>query len=140
MAMSNMTYKNVFDHAYEMLKENIRYDDIRDTDDLHDAIHMAADSAIPHYYSDIFSVMASEGIDLEFEDSGLMPDTKDVIRILQARIYEQLTIDLWEDAEDLLNEYLEERIAAHWFQADRMAIANGLPLNIDKQLDAMLMG
>lgn len=35
---------------------------------------------------------------------------------------------------------LEERIAAHWFQADRMAIANGLPLNIDKQLDAMLMG
>lgn len=108
MAMSNMTYNNVFDHAYEMLKENIRYDDIRDTDDLHDAIHMAADSAVPHYYADIFSVMASEGIDLEFEDSGLMPDTKDVIRILQARIYEQLTIDLWEDAEDLLNEYLEE--------------------------------
>lgn len=35
---------------------------------------------------------------------------------------------------------LEERIAAHWFQADRMAIANGLPLNIDKQLDAMFMG
>lgn len=108
MAMSNMTYNNVFDHAYEMLKENIRYDDIRGTDDLHDAIHMAADSAVPCYYSDIFSVMASEGITLEFEDSGLMPDTKDVIRILQARIYEQLTIDLWEDAEDLLNEYLEE--------------------------------
>ena len=108
MAMSNMTYNNVFDHAYEMLKENIRYDDIRDTDDLYDAVHRAADSAVPHYYVDIFSVMASEGIDLEFEDSGLMPDTKDVIRILQARIYEQLTIDLWEDAEDLLNEYLEE--------------------------------
>lgn len=35
---------------------------------------------------------------------------------------------------------LEERIAAHWVQADRMAIANGLPLNIDKKLDAMLMG
>lgn len=108
MAMSNMTYHNVFDHAYEMLKENIRYDDIRDTDDLHDAVHMAADSAVPIYYSDIFSVMTSEGIALEFEDSGLMPDSKDVIRILQARIYEQLTIDLWEDAEDLLNEYLEE--------------------------------
>lgn len=108
MAMSNMTYNNVFDHAYEMLKENIRYDDIRNADDLHDAVHMAADDAVPHYYSDVFSVMASEGIDLEFEDSGLMPDTKDVIRILQARIYEQLTIDLWEDAEDLLNEYLEE--------------------------------
>lgn len=103
-----MTYSNVFDLAYEILKEDIRYNDIRDTDGLHDAIHMAADSTIPHYYSDIFSVMASEGIDLEFEDSGLIPDTKDVIRILQARIYEQLTIDLWEDAEDLLNEYLEE--------------------------------
>ena len=35
---------------------------------------------------------------------------------------------------------LEERIAAHWFNADRMAIANGLPLNIDKKLDAMFMG
>lgn len=35
---------------------------------------------------------------------------------------------------------LEERIALHWRNADRMAIANGLPLNIDKQLDAMLMG
>lgn len=108
MAMSNMTYNNVFDHAYEMLKENIIYDDIRNIDDLHDAVHDAADSAVPVYYADIFSVMASEGIDLEFEDSGLMPDTKDVICILQARIYEQLTIDLWEDAEALLNEYLEE--------------------------------
>ena len=108
MAMFNMTYSNVFDHAYEMLNENISYDDIRDTEGLGDAIHGAADSAVPHYYRDIFSVMASEGIDLEFEDSGLMPDTKDVTSILQARIYEQLTIDLWEKAEDLLNEYLEE--------------------------------
>lgn len=35
---------------------------------------------------------------------------------------------------------LEERVAAHWFFGDRMAIANGLPLNIDKKLDAMFMG
>ena len=35
---------------------------------------------------------------------------------------------------------LEERILAHWCNADRMAIANGRSLNIDKQLDAMLMG
>lgn len=108
MAMSNMTYSNVYNHAHDLLRENIRYDDIRDTDDLHDAVHTAADNAVPHWYADIFSVMASEGIDLEFEDSGLMPDTKDVTRILQARIYEQLTIDLWDEAEDLLNEYLEE--------------------------------
>lgn len=118
MAMSNMTYNNVFDHAYSLLKENIRYDDIRDTDDLHDAVHAAADSAIPHWYADIFSVMASEGIDLEFEDSGLMPDTKDVTQILQARIYEQVTIDLWEDAEDLLNEYLEEVVEDEEYEDD----------------------
>lgn len=35
---------------------------------------------------------------------------------------------------------LEERIAVNWRNADRVAIANGLALNIDKQLDAMLMG
>lgn len=35
---------------------------------------------------------------------------------------------------------LEERVAMNWRNADRMAIANGLPLNIDKQLDAMLIG
>lgn len=35
---------------------------------------------------------------------------------------------------------LEERVAAHWCEADRMAIANGMPLNIDKQLDAMFIG
>lgn len=108
MAMSNMTYNNVFDHAYEMLKENIRYDDIRDINDLHDALHEAADSAVPIYYADIFSVMASEGIDLEFVDSGLIPETMDVTRILQARIYEQLTIDLWGEAEDLIDEYWAE--------------------------------
>ena len=108
MAMANMTYNNVFDHAYEMLKEKIRYDDIRDTYGLQDAVHMAIDSAIPHYYADIFSVMASDGIDIEFDDSGLIPDTKDTTHILQARIYEQLTIDIWECAEYLLNEYLEE--------------------------------
>lgn len=108
MAMSNMTYSNVYNHAYALLKEYIRYDDVRDEDELSDKIHDAADNAVPHWYAEVFSVMASEGIDLEFDDSGLMPDTKDVIRILQARIYEQLTIDLYGDAEDLLNEYLEE--------------------------------
>lgn len=35
---------------------------------------------------------------------------------------------------------LEKRIAAHWCKDDLIAIANGLPLNIDKQLDARLMG
>lgn len=52
--------------------------------------------------------MASDGIDLEFEDSGLMPETKDVIKSLQARIYEQLTIDLYSVAEGLMNDYIAE--------------------------------
>lgn len=34
----------------------------------------------------------------------------------------------------------EGRLAAHWREADRMAISKGMPLNIDKKLDAMLMG
>lgn len=106
--MSNMTYANVYNHAYSLLGEYIRYEDVRDYDEATDKIHEAADNAVPVYYNDIFSVMASDGIDHEFEDSGLIPDTKDVTRILQARIYEQLTLDLYEVVEDLLNEYLEE--------------------------------
>lgn len=35
---------------------------------------------------------------------------------------------------------LEERIVAHWSQQDRIAIANGLPLNIDRYLDKRFMG
>lgn len=35
---------------------------------------------------------------------------------------------------------LEERVAMNWRNADRMAIANGHSLNIDKKFDAMLMG
>ncbi len=35
---------------------------------------------------------------------------------------------------------LEERVAMQWRNADRMAIANGHALNIDKKLDAMFMG
>lgn len=106
--MYNMTYSAVYNHARSLIEEAIRYDDIRDTDKLYDALHEACDNAVPHYYNDVFSVMASDGIDLEFEDSGLMPETKDVIKILQARIYEQLTIDLYSVAEDLMNEYVAE--------------------------------
>lgn len=106
--MSNMTYSAVYNHAHSLIEEAIRYDDIRDTDKLYDALHEACDNAVPHYYNDVFSVMASDGIDLEFEDSGLMPETKDVIKILQARIYEQLTIYLYSVAEDLMNEYVAE--------------------------------
>ena len=52
-------------------------------------------------------MMAADGIDHEFEDSGMMPETKDVTRILQARIYEALYNDVsnssdvvWFEAEE----------------------------------------
>ena len=41
--------------------------------------------------------MAADGIDVEFDDDGRMPDTKDVTRILQARIYEALYNDVPSD-------------------------------------------
>lgn len=106
MAMSNMTYSQVYNTAHAALVERIWNDAIDCIDNAHDAIHDVADSAVPIYYADIFSVMASEGIDHFFEDSGLMPDTKDVTVVLQARIYEQLTIDLWEHVQYMIVEYV----------------------------------
>lgn len=106
MAMSNMTYSQVYNTAHAALVERIWNDAIDCIDNAHDAIHEVADSAVPIYYADIFSVMASEGIDHFFEDSDLMPDTKDVTAVLQARIYEQLTIDLWERVQGMINAYI----------------------------------
>lgn len=103
--MTNLTYSDVLDHAKSLITEYIQYDNVTDLDDAQDKLHEACDSAVPWYYKDIFSVMASDGIDLEFDDSGLMPETTDVSRIIQARIYEQLYLDLYSELEDLLQEY-----------------------------------
>lgn len=94
-------------HALELLKERIQYDDIRDSFDASDAIHEIADDVTPHYYHEIFTVMAADGVDTDFEDSGLIPDTKDVSRICQARIYEQLTIDMYAEVDSLVEEYVD---------------------------------
>lgn len=91
-------------HALELLKERIQCDGIRDS---YDAIHEIADDVTPHYYHEIFTVMAADGIDIGFEDSGLIPDTKDVSRICQARIYEQLTIDMYAEVDSLVEEYVD---------------------------------
>lgn len=101
--MTNVTYYSVLSHAEELLKERIEYE-WDNGYEISDLIHEAADSAVPHYYNEIFSVMASDGIAVDFEDSGLIPDTKDVTVILQARIYEELTIDLWKVAYDIIAE------------------------------------
>lgn len=87
-------YYDLLAHAVELLNERIQYDEIKEGDDYYDALHEVVDDVVPHYYHEIFTVMAAAGIDIEFEDSGLISETKDVMRIRQARIYEQLTIDV----------------------------------------------
>lgn len=100
-------YYELLAATVEAFNEHIQYDEIAEGDDYHDALHEVVDSHVPHYYHEIFTVMAADGIDHEFEDSGLMPDTKDVTRILQARIYEALYNDVsnssdvvWFEAEE----------------------------------------
>lgn len=100
-------YYDLLAATVEAFNERIQYDKIAEGDDYSDALHEVVDGQVPHYYHEIFTVMAADGIDHEFEDSGLMPETKDVTRILQARIYEALYNDVsnssdvvWFEAEE----------------------------------------
>lgn len=100
-------YYELLAATVEAFNERTQYDQIAEGGDYSDALHEVVDDMVPHYYHDIFTVMAADGIDVEFEDSGLMPDTKDVTRILQARIYEALYNDVlnssdvvWFEAEE----------------------------------------
>lgn len=107
MERNTNAYYDLLAATVEMYNERIQYDEIAEGDDYSDALHEVVDGQVPHYYSEIFTVMAADGIDHEFEDSGLMPETKDVTRILQARIYEALYNDVsnssdvvWFEAEE----------------------------------------
>lgn len=100
-------YYELLAATVKCFNERIQYDEIAEGDDYYDALHEVVDGQVPHYYHEIFTVMAADGIDHEFEDSGLMPETKDVTRILQARIYEALYNDVsnssdvvWFEAEE----------------------------------------
>ncbi|UJD21523.1 hypothetical protein RPN15_gp034 [Salmonella phage vB_SAg-RPN15] len=99
-------YYDLQAHAFELLKERIAYEDIQHASDAGDVIHEVADDVTPIYYHEIFTVMAADGIDIDFEDSGLIPETKDASIICQARIYEQLTIDMWNNIDQIVDEYL----------------------------------
>lgn len=90
-------YYELLAATVELFNERIQYDEIAEGDDYSDALHEVVDGQVPHYYHQIFTVMAADGIDHEFEDSGLMPETKDVTRILQARIHEALYNDVSND-------------------------------------------
>ncbi|QBQ72984.1 DNA mimic ocr [Hafnia phage vB_HpaA_yong1] len=100
-------YYELLAATVKAFNERIQYDHLTQDDDYSDALHEVVDDMVPHYYHEIFTVMAADGIDHEFEDSGLMPETKDVTRILQARIYETLYNDVsnssdvvWFEAEE----------------------------------------
>ena len=87
-------YYDLLAATVEAFNERVQSDEITGDDDYQDALHEVVDGQVPHYYHEIFTVMAADGIDHEFEDYGLMPETKDVTRILQARIYEALYNDV----------------------------------------------
>ena len=91
-------YYELLAATVEAFNERIQYDEIAEGDDYSDALHEVVDGQVPHYYSEIFTVMAADGISHEFDDSGLIPDTKDVSRICQARIYEALVNDVLNDS------------------------------------------
>lgn len=91
-------YYELLAATVEAFNERIQEDQLTEHHDYHDALHEVVDRMVPHYYWEIFTVMAADGIDVEFDDAGLMPDTKDVTRILQARIYEALYNDVPSDS------------------------------------------
>lgn len=90
-------YYDLVAATVDLFNERIQEDELTEFSDYYDALHEVVDGQVPHYYSDIFTVMAADGIYHEFDDSGLIPDTKDVTKILQARIYEALYSDVAKD-------------------------------------------
>lgn len=118
MERNTNAYYDLLAATVELFNERIQYDQIAEGDDYSDALHEVVDGQVPHYYSDIFTVMAADGIDNEFEDSGLMPDTKDVTRILQARIYEALYNDVSDSPEVVWFEAEESYEEAEYWVVD----------------------
>lgn len=108
-------YYDLLSATVELFRERIEQDQLTE-DNYHDALHEVVDGQVPHYYSDIFTVMAADGIDVEFDDEGLMPDTKDVTRILQARIYEALYNDVLSDTSiEWYEEEEQEEEPCQWY-------------------------
>ena len=91
-------YYELLAATVEAFNVRIQEDQLTKHHDCHDALHEVVDRMIPHYYWEIFTVMAADGIDVEFDDDGNIPVTKDVTRILQARIYEALYNDVSSDS------------------------------------------
>ena len=125
-------YYDLLAATVEAFNERIQYDEIAEGDDYYDALHEVVDGQVPHYYHEIFTVMAADGIDHEFEDSGLMPETKDVTRILQARIYEALYNDVLNSSDVVWFEAEEEDEEDEYWVVDAKTgaiIEKAVPLN-----------
>lgn len=106
-------YYDLVKGAVEAFNERIQYDELTEDSDYHSALHEVVDGMVPHYYHEIFTVMAADGIDFIFDDSDMMPDTKDISVMCQARIYEALyaaviddvNIEWWEEPEEEADEH-----------------------------------
>lgn len=97
-------YYELLAATVEAFNVRIQEDQLTEDSDYHDALHEVIGLMVPNCYWEIFTVMAADGIDVEFDDADQMPDTKDVTRILQARIYEALYNDVprveWYEGEE----------------------------------------
>ena len=58
-------YYDLVAATVELMNERIQCDEITMLDDesFYDALHEVVDGQVPHYYSEIFTVMAADGID-----------------------------------------------------------------------------
>ncbi|UGO47533.1 hypothetical protein LILPAPAWES_2 [Morganella phage vB_MmoP_Lilpapawes] len=101
------TYNELLETARNELKDAIRELHVTD-DDIRDRLAEIVDSNVPFINHEIFEVFANGGISHEMDDSGLIEGVTDVIQILQARIYEELSNDLYGELEDLIQEYNDE--------------------------------
>lgn len=104
------TYNELLDTARDELKDAIRELHVTDEqdNDIRDRIYEIVDSNVPFINHEIFEVFANGGISHEMDDEGLIEGVTDVIQILQMRIYEELSNDLYGELEDLIQEYNDE--------------------------------
>lgn len=109
-APQEVTYDSLLCDARDELKDAIRelnatyYDD----NGICERLHEIVDSNVPFINHEIFEVFTNGGISHEMDDNGLIHGCSDVIKILQMRIYEELSNDLYGELEDLIQEYNDE--------------------------------
>lgn len=104
------TYNELLDTARDELKDAIRELHVTDEydDDIRDRLVEIVDSNVPFINHEIFEVFANGGISHQMDDDGLIDGCSDVVKILQMRIYEELSNDLYGELEDLIQEYNDE--------------------------------